>query len=101
PELCQIVVERMAQRYRWQITPEDVVLLPGIVVALNLACHAFGSPGEAVLVQPPVYPPILSSPISAHRRRLEARLMRQNDGSYAVDFDSFAAAITEDTRLFL
>ena len=101
PELPDIVVERMARRYDWQITPRDVVIIPGVVPGLNLACHALASRGGAVLVQPPVYPPVLSAPKNAHLQRQEAPLVCQSDGAYSVDWDSFASAITPDTRMFL
>lgn len=101
PELCQTVVERMHQRYRWTIAPEDVVLIPGIVPALSLACHTVAPEGGAVLAQPPVYPPILNSSNKAHMRRQDAELVRQKDGSYEIDWRTFTAAITGETRMFL
>src|SRR5262245_43540268 len=39
PELPQIVAERMEARYGWKVSPEHVVLIPGVVPGLNLACH--------------------------------------------------------------
>jgi len=100
PELPHIVAERMADRYNWQIRPYDVVLVPGVVPALNLACHAAGPQG-AVLVQPPVYPPILSAPRNAHLKRQEAALSVQSDGTYSIDWDAFANAFTAETRMYL
>ena len=101
PEVTNMVVERMAQRYGWRITPRDVVFIPGVVPGLNLACHALASQGGAVLVQPPVYPPILSSPRHAHLQRQEAPLACQSDGTYSIDWDAFTSAITPDTRMFI
>lgn len=40
-ELVDIVVERMSSRYQWQIKPEWIVFLPGIVAGLNLSVRAF------------------------------------------------------------
>jgi cystathionine beta-lyase len=91
----------MAQRYQWRIHPQEVILIPGVVPGLNLACHALGSPGGAVLVQPPVYPPILSAPGHARLQRQEAPLARHSDGSYSIDWHAFQAAITPETRLFI
>ncbi len=101
PELPRIVAGRMAERYQWQIAPEDVVFIPGVVPGLNLACHAIAPEGGAVLVQPPVYPPILYAPRNARLLRQEAELRRLDDGSYAIDWDVFASSITPDTRLFI
>ena len=101
PELGQLVVERMAARYEWHITLQDVVFVPGVVVGLNMACHAVAAPGGAVLVQPPIYPPILQAPDNAQLRRQDVELVRQLDGSYAVDWDRFTSAITSNTRLYI
>jgi len=101
PSLSEIVVERMERRYGWRITPEDVVYIPGVVPGLNLACHSVSSQGGAVLVQPPIYPPILWAPINAHQKRQEAELQRAEDGSYAIDWDRFESAITPETRMFI
>jgi cystathionine beta-lyase len=101
PELPDIVVDRMAERYRWRITPHDLVLIPGVVAGLNLSCHTMAGDGGSVLVQTPVYPPILAAPKNAHLQRLDAPLARQSDGSYAVDWDAFRSVIQPDTRLFL
>ena len=101
PELAEAVVERMAQRYKWQVALEDLVFIPGVVTGLNLACHAVASEGGSVLVQPPVYPPILSAPGNARLRRLDAELQRQNDGTYAVDWDDLALRMASDTRMLI
>jgi cysteine-S-conjugate beta-lyase len=91
----------MLQRYGWRIQPEDVVLIPGVVPGLNLACHMVASAGGAVLVQPPVYPHILACAKNARLDRQEAVLKQGSDGAYAIDWDEFTAAITAETRMFV
>jgi len=61
PELRGTIVDRMAKRYGWSIKPEDIVFIPGVVIAFNLACHTLATPEQAVLVQTPVYTPILTA----------------------------------------
>jgi cystathionine beta-lyase len=104
-ELVRLVVDRMAHRYRWRITPDDVVLIPGVVPGLNIACHSFAASSNAeqraVLVQPPVYPPILAAPTNAHLQRVESPLHRENDGSYSIDWDSFRLGVARNTGLFV
>jgi len=63
-----------------------------------------GDPGDAVLVQTPVYPPFLSAPGHQDRRLLTAKLdAEQRDGQLYYHFDdaAFAAAIDPGTRLFM
>ncbi len=62
PEFFELLVERMTQRYQWEIKTEDIVLIPGVVTGFNLACHAFAQPGEGVFMQTPVYFPFFGAP---------------------------------------
>ena len=55
PKLKEAVVERMERLYNWQITPDDVLFSPGLVLALSATCSGFGKPGDTVLIQTPVY----------------------------------------------
>ena len=94
----------MAERYHWQIEPEDILFIPGVVTALNLACHAVKlSQGadSGLLIQPPVYPPILQAAGKTGVQYQEAPLAMESDGQYAVDWQAFSAAFTPDTRMFL
>lgn len=100
PALQELIVQRMATRYGWRIAPEAVVIGAGVVVGFTVACHMFRGQG-AVLVQPPVYTPMLMAPGWAGLARQDAPLLQQADGTYAIDFDRFAATITPETRLFL
>jgi len=101
PDLQQAIVERLERLYNWRVTPEDVVLVPGVVTGFNLACHAYVRPGGGVLMQTPVYPPFLSAPANAGLRRDEMQLTQLADGSYEIDFDAFEAAINDQTGMFI
>ncbi len=101
PEFRRLIVDRLRDRYGWQVQPEDLVFIPGVILAFNLACHALAAPGGGVLVQTPVYPPILDAPQNANMRRHDAMLARDADGAYAIDWDVFESAITPETRLFI
>ncbi len=101
PELRPLIVARLAERYHWNIQPEEIVFLPGVIVGFNLACHAVAQPGGSVLVQTPVYPPILTTAKTAGMHRQENGLIQQPNGRYEIDFDAFEAAITPATRLFI
>ncbi len=100
-ELRQIIIERLDRLYGWQVEPQEIVFVPGVVTGFNLACHAVAEPGGAVLVQPPVYHPFLEAPHNAGMERQDAGLTHLPDGSYEVDYEAFAAAVTDRTRLFI
>jgi len=101
PELPEAVAERVAKRYGWRVSPEAVVLVPGVNVANNFACGALAAPGEGILLQTPAYPPILRAGSNLGRVREEHVLARDGGGRYVVDLDAFAAAITPRTRAFV
>ncbi len=101
PELAEVIAERTAHRYGWRVAPEAVVLLPGVIAGFNMAARIFTTPGDGLLEQLPVYPPILRCPGNMGLTRDEALLARRGDGRYEVDTDAFARAITPRTRAFL
>ncbi len=101
PELRGVLVERMERLYSWQVFPDEIIFLPGVVVGLNLTCHALAAPSGNVLVQTPVYPPFLSTPGNAGMQRQEAILNQQSDGHYEIDWEAFDASVTEQTRVFI
>jgi cystathionine beta-lyase len=100
-ELREVIVDRLQRLYDWEVLPEDLVFLPGVVTAFNLVCHAVGSPGDGVLLQVPVYYPMLSAPGAAGLTNDEMELTRRPDGRYEIDFDLFERTISDRTRIFL
>ena len=101
PEFFEVVTERIARRYAWRVAPEAVVLLPGVIAGLNMAARVFARPGDGLLEQLPVYPPILRCPGNIALTRDEALLARRPDGRYEIDWDVFERAITPRTRAFI
>src|SRR5687768_9068180 len=51
PALREMLVERMKTLYQWEIHPEDLVFIPGMVLALNLVARIVGKPGDGILMQ--------------------------------------------------
>jgi cysteine-S-conjugate beta-lyase len=101
PEFFEVAADRIARRYGWRVAPEAVVLLPGVIAGLNMAARVFAQPGDGLLEQLPVYPPILRCPGNMALTRDEALLTRRADGRYEIDWDVFERAITPRTRAFI
>ena len=89
------------EHFGYEVRREWLVETPGVVFALYTAVHAFTKPGDALLVQPPVYYPFLHSAPQTGRRLVENPLVW--DGvRYEVDFDDFEQKIkSEHVKLFL
>jgi len=98
--LCEVVQERLARLYGWRVETDEILFFPGVVTGFNLACRAIGGPGDEVLVEPPVYPPMLDAPGNAGRT---CKVVPLTEGCerYAHDFDGLEQAITERSSLFL
>jgi len=101
PELRDLIAERMWRLYQWRVEPEQIVLQTGVLKAFQSVASLAASGGGGVLVQPPVYPPILETARHIGSSHQEAPLVRRRDGQYEIDFDAFDAAITTSTRLFI
>ncbi|HSR30130.1 MAG TPA: PatB family C-S lyase, partial [Anaerolineae bacterium] len=101
PELRPLLVERLQQLYGWQVEPEAFVFVPGIVSGFNLAARAVTCPGDGLLVQTPVYFPMLRVPANQHLVMNAMELTRRSGGQYEIDFERFEATITGRTRLFI
>lgn len=98
-ELSACIVADLKAKYDWSISPEDIVFLPGVEPGFNMALKALGTPGDGVLVQTPVYRPILNAPGHWGMNRIEAPLVATDDG-YDVDLEDFATKL-EQAKAFL
>jgi cysteine-S-conjugate beta-lyase len=101
PELRPAILERLERLYGWKVAPEAIVFMPGVINGFNLTCHAVSKPGDAMLIQTPVYQPFFGVARNAGLERQENELLLAEDGSYSIDYDAFEAAITPATRMFL
>jgi cystathionine beta-lyase len=98
--LREVIQGRLARLYGWHVETGEIFFVPGVVTGFNLACHAIGAPGDEVLVETPVYPPMLSAPGDAERICKVVPLVEGRE-RYEHDFDAFEQAVTEHTSLFL
>jgi cystathionine beta-lyase len=101
PEFYEVIVDRLQKRFGWRVSAEAILHLPGVIPGFNLACRSVAVPGDGLLLQTPMYPPILRAPDNCGLTREEAPLGREPGGRYAIDFDVFRSAIRERTRLFV
>ncbi|MCX9158069.1 PatB family C-S lyase [Niveibacterium sp. 24ML] len=97
--LTEAVLDHLARSYRWQVEPDWLVWLPGLVCGINLAVRAATEPGDGVFAATPVYPPFLSAPGLAERRLERADLVR-GATRWEWDFDAVNAALAR-SRLWL
>ncbi|MCW8327503.1 PatB family C-S lyase [Photobacterium sp. SDRW27] len=98
PRLAELLVERMQQRYDWNIEPDWIVYLPGLVCGLNLAVRALTDENQAVLSPKPIYPPFTSS-VKLANRTLKIAPVSLQDNRWLIDLEQ--AEISPETKLLL
>lgn len=98
-DLAKSVVAHVRDAFGWEIKPQWIVWLPGLVPGLNAACRSVGNDGDHVLTTVPIYPPFLSAPGNVGRKSVATR-MRFIQGKWRIDMDDLEANIDARTRLF-
>lgn len=90
-----------AQRHHWNIESAWIAQTPGVVYAIGTALQAFTNPGDAVLIQQPVYYPF-EHLIKANDRALVNSELLYSQGCYLIDFDDFEAkAARTEVKAFI
>lgn len=94
------VISYLAQSFNWQVEPNWIIWLPGLVTGLNVACRSTGRSGDSVLTTIPIYPPFLSAP-RLSSRELKTTPLLFSDDKWRLDFDHLDASMNAITSLFL
>ncbi len=100
PSLVDTVIGMCRNRYGWEVDPEWVVWLPGLVCGINVTCRAVGGPGDAVMTAVPVYPPFLTAPRNMKRELVTVPLVLEGD-RWTFDWEALEKACTSKVGLFL
>lgn len=98
--LTAAVCEMLAARYGWQVEPQHLVWLPGLVSGLNVSCRMVGTEHDDVMTLVPIYPPFLSAPKNSGRGLITVPLVIENH-RWVIDFHTLEQSITPKTRLLL
>jgi cystathionine beta-lyase len=99
-ELITALRASLQAEYQWNVDPQWVVWLPGLVSGLNVLCRAVGVIGDDVLSFTPIYPPFLSAPAFAERAVVRVPLTLEDD-MWRLDLDALERAISPRARLLL
>ena len=82
--LRDAIITWLADHHGWQVRPDDLVFLPGVEPGFNMALKAMLQPGDNVVVQTPVYRPILAAPGHWGLNRIDVPLVLAADG-YGIE----------------
>ena len=100
-EYYRAVSAWFAERFGYRVEPHEIVKSPGLVYGLAQAVRALTEPGEAVMIQTPVYYPFYDI-VRQNGRRLVTNELVYRDGGYGVDFEDFERKVVDgNVKLFL
>ena len=95
------VAQWFQSRFGYTVTKSEIVKSPGTVFILTQMVRAFTAPGDAILIQTPVYYPFFSI-IRDNGRTLVCNPLVYHEGKYGIDFEDFEAKIAEhNVKLFI
>ncbi|MDH7800764.1 MULTISPECIES: MalY/PatB family protein [unclassified Rhizobium] len=99
-ELRDRIVADMQAKYGWAVSPEHIVFLPGVEPGFNMALKAMLRQGDGLLVQTPVYRPILNAAGHWNLVHREAPLTPAHEG-WAMDIDAFETELARSKAFLL
>jgi cysteine-S-conjugate beta-lyase len=95
------VIKWFNNHFGYRVQRHEIVTLPGVVYGLAQAVRAYTLPGEAVMIQTPVYYPFYDV-IRDNDRILVSNSLIYHDGEYGIDFEDFEQKIKDyGVKLFI
>ena len=88
------------EHHDWNVQREWLGFLPGIVPGLSFAVQALTSPGDEIIVQPPVYYPFFHV-IEKNNRVLVHNPLKEEAGKFVMDLEDLELKFTPKTKLFI
>ncbi len=100
-DLRGALVDAMFRDYGWRIEPDALVFLPGVEPGFNMALRAFLEPGDGVILETPVYKPLLDAPDFWQLRRLDVPLQPDGQGRWRSEPAQLERAAVQANALLL
>jgi cystathionine beta-lyase len=94
------IIRWIKNLHGWDIKPEWINYIPGIVKGIGMVVNVFTEPGDKVIIQPPVYHPFRLTPQGNNREVVMNPLIENPDGSYSMDFEQLES-ISPDCKLLI
>lgn len=99
--LPEAYAEFATRRFGWTPDPARTLVVADVMSGIVEVLRAVTAPGDAVVVNPPVYPPFYAFLAHAQRRPVEAPLQVGEDGGYRLDLAALEAAFAAGARAYL
>lgn len=100
PSLFEAIVAWEKNQHGYEIQPDDITLIEGVVPALSVSIQAFTQEGDAILINTPLYPPFTRS-IKLNKRKVVTSPLVERNGRYTIDFEQLEQdMIDNDVKLY-
>lgn len=100
PELAATVISRLKRLYNWEVDPDWLVTLPGVVPGLYVAAQVAGSAGDRILAQNPNYYHFFGAASHAQRELVLVDSVLDG-GRWELDFDAMVHHAAAGARSLL
>lgn len=98
--LADAVIAHLQKEHDWQVDPEWIVWLPGVVTGLAVCCRAFCADGDEIVVNPPIYHHFFDSHDVERQSVVRVPLHKVGD-RWTYDMPAMEAAFNDKTRLMM
>jgi cystathionine beta-lyase len=98
--LPEAFAEFATARYGWTVDPATVFVGPDVMTGVAEVLRAFTSPGDGVVINPPVYPPFFRTITRVDRSVLEVPLLPIEKG-FELDLDALESGFAGGARAYL
>lgn len=93
--LYEAIINWQQRHHSFTINKDEILFSSGVVPSIATALQAYTEPGDAVLIQDPVYFPF-SNTIKENERKLVRSELKVEEGHFVVDYDDMEAKIKEN-----
>ena len=97
----QAICNWMQRRHQWQIQPNTVLSVHGIVNAIALAIQAYTKPKDGIIIFSPVYHAFARVINASGRSLVESPLVKDINGKYKMDMEATTDRLTGNEKMLI
>ncbi|QJC28378.1 MalY/PatB family protein [Enterobacteriaceae endosymbiont of Plateumaris braccata] len=98
--LSNIIIERLWKNFKWEINPEWIIYINGVVCGLNLTVRTFTTNKNSVIIPTPIYPPFIYATDIVKRHKKYIKLININN-RLIIDFNFLNKNINGNEKLIM
>ena len=96
----EAVINWFDKRFDWHVTSDQILKIPGVIVAISCAVRVFTKPDDHVMILEPVYGPFRRC-VEGNGRKLTIEELKPVNGRYMIDLAEMERKIEEDDAKLL